>query len=175
MSFDHLQMPAMADKISNRVGMTALCGLFRILLCFEFVPHSNLLFFTFVFVLPRPPPFLARLRVTELDIFFFGRKIFVRYLVWHTGVFCRTFGQNVPIVRRISTALWRPPRNLWGFFLYFGKGPGPFKWGKEWKFVKFQSQCKILRNLTFFHDLDLTSERQNQNLQLLPLSVLTDK
>ena len=52
-------MPAMAGRISNRVGMTALCSLLRILLCFEFVPPPNLLFFMFAFVLPRQPPFFA--------------------------------------------------------------------------------------------------------------------
>ena len=59
LSFDHLQMPAMAGLISNLVGMTALYGLLCILLCFEFVPPPNLVFFTLVFVLPRPPPFFA--------------------------------------------------------------------------------------------------------------------
>ena len=70
MSFDHLQVPATAGRIFNRVGMTALCRLLRILLCFEVVPPPNLLFFTFVFVLPRPSPFFCGLRVSELDIFF---------------------------------------------------------------------------------------------------------
>ena len=100
--FDHLQMPA--GLISNRVGMTALL---HILLCFEFVPPPNLLFFTFVFVLPRPPPFFARYELPS-SIFFF----------WSEN-FCRTFGpadwrflsdimKKCPIVRqvrRISTAL----------------------------------------------------------------------
>ena len=77
MSFDHLQMPATAGLISNRVGMTALL---HILLCLEFVPPPNLLFFTFVFVLPRLPPFFAGYELPS-SIFFFDRKIFVRHLV----------------------------------------------------------------------------------------------
>ena len=64
----------MAGLISNRVGMTALYGLLRTLHCFEFVPLPNLLFFTLVFVLPRPPPFFAGSRVTELDNFFLVGK-----------------------------------------------------------------------------------------------------
>ena len=60
--------------------MTALCDLLRILLCFEFVPPPNLLFFTFIFVLPRPSPFFCGLPITKLDIFFRSEN------------FCRTFG-----------------------------------------------------------------------------------
>ena len=74
LSFDHLQMPAMAGLISNRVGMTALYGLLRILLCYEFVPPPNLLFFTLVFVLPRPPPFFAGSELPSSIIFFLVRK-----------------------------------------------------------------------------------------------------
>ena len=91
-------------------GMTALCSLLRILLCFEFVPPPNLLFFTFVFVLPRPPPFFADYEFPS-SIFFFRSENF-----------CRTFGpahwrflsdilKKCPIVRqvgRISTALFKP-------------------------------------------------------------------
>ena len=71
MLFDHLQMPATVGLISDRVGMTAMCGLLRILLCFEFVPPPNLLFFTFVFVLPRPPPFFCGVYELPSSIFFF--------------------------------------------------------------------------------------------------------
>ena len=92
MSLDHLQMPATAGLISNRVGMTALL---HILLCFEFVPPPNLLFFTFVFVLPRPPPFFAGYELPSSIFFFFGQKIFVGHLVRQTGVFCRTLWKNV--------------------------------------------------------------------------------
>ena len=105
-------MPATASLISNRVGMTALL---HILLCFEFVPPPNLLFFTFVFVLQRPPPFFCGIRVTELDICFWSE------------IFCRTFGpadwrllsdimKKCPIVRqvrRISTALALLQCNIW--------------------------------------------------------------
>ena len=68
MSFDHRQMPATADPILNRARMTALCCFLHILLCFEFVP--NLLFFTFVFVLTRPPPFFASYELPSSIIFF---------------------------------------------------------------------------------------------------------
>ena len=85
-------MPAMASRIYSRVGMTALCSLLRILLCFEFVPPPNLLFFTFVFVFAKAAAIFRGLRVSELDIFFFfGRKIFVGHLVRHTGVFVGHF------------------------------------------------------------------------------------
>ena len=74
-------MLAMAGLISNHFGMTALYGLLRILLCFEFVPPPNLLFFTFVFVLPRPPPFFAGSELPSSIIFGGGSENF-----------CRTFG-----------------------------------------------------------------------------------
>ena len=104
---DVIQMPATAGPNSNRVGMATLCGLLRILLCFELVPPPYLLFFTFVFVLPRPLPFFAGYELPS-SIFFFRSENF-----------CRTFGpahwrflldilKNCPIVRqvrRISTAL----------------------------------------------------------------------
>ena len=47
-----------------------MTALLHILLCFEFVPPSNLLFFTYVFVLPRPPPFFAGYELPS-SIFFF--------------------------------------------------------------------------------------------------------
>ena len=74
-------MPAMAGLISNRVGMTALYGLLRVLLCFEFVPPPNLLFFTLVFVSQRPSPFFAGSELPSSIIFFF----------WSQN-FCPTFG-----------------------------------------------------------------------------------
>ena len=108
LSFDHLQMPAMACLISNRVGMTALYGFLRILLCFEFVPPPNLLFFTLVFVLPRPPPFfLGGGGGSELPSFFWSENFCwtFRPADWH---FLSDILKKRPIVwqiRRISTAL----------------------------------------------------------------------
>ena len=115
-------MPAMAGLISNRVGMTALYGLLRILLCFQFVPPQNLLFFTLIFVLQRPPPFFCGFRVTEFDNFFLSEN------------FCRTFGPAdwhflsdilkkcaiVRQVRRISTALLKS--NIIGLFNIWNTG-----------------------------------------------------
>ena len=82
---DVIQMPATAGRISNRVAMITLCGLLRILLCvamitlcgllrillcFELVPPPNLLLFTFVYVLPRLPPFFLRVTCYRARYFF---------------------------------------------------------------------------------------------------------
>ena len=85
LSSDHLQMPAMASLISNRVGMTALYSLLRILLCFEFVPPT---------ILPRPLPFFAGSQLPSSNIFFLVGQFLSDIWSGRLAFFCRTFFQN---------------------------------------------------------------------------------
>ena len=108
---DHLQMPAMAGLISNRVGTTALYGLLRILLCFEFVPPPNLLFFALVFVLPRPPPFFAGSELPSSIFFFLIEKFLSDIWSGRLAFFARRISTALPEAGSFS--LTPPPKTEW--------------------------------------------------------------